>query len=71
MSVCQMTTPPEYGRSRFGIGKDASYRCARNGEWVAVHVGRRVFIAVEATDAKLGIVISVAPSGHSLERKVA
>jgi hypothetical protein len=44
---------PEYGRTRYGMGRAGSYRAAARGDWPTVKIGNRVYVCVEAADRQL------------------
>lgn len=46
---------PEAGRLFFGVGKDAAYQAARNGDFETIAIGGRKVVPVAPLAARLGL----------------
>lgn len=63
---------PEYGRSRFGLSKNASYEAGRSGQIPTVRIGDRLFVPVLKADVLFGLVgADDAPSTKAASLSVA
>jgi hypothetical protein len=55
---------PEAGRVYFGLGRNASYKAAKNGDIPTIRVGRLLRVPIAAMERKLEVIIASSDRGE-------
>ena len=61
------TSVPHAGRVYLGIGRNASYRAAKNGDIPTIKVGRLLRVPIAAMERKLEAIVALADLGEGVE----
>jgi hypothetical protein len=64
---CRSISVPQAGKVFLGIGRNASYQAAKNGDIPTIKVGRLLRVPIAAMERKLEAIVALADLGESVK----